>query len=178
MMTLIEFHDHDILTNLVTILSLKPDKVVFIFDQHTNSKEIDFIYMTCHQYLKNLKYEMYPVNSDDLTKLSELTKSIMVKNKNAYVDLTDGNSLMTISGFEEGIENNTILVYADLKNNVIVNVKSNEKLCDIARISLEDFLKAKGACTIDNTHSTPKSESFPTILKMCKYVFAHLKEWK
>lgn len=179
MLVQIEYFDNDSLTNLVSILTIKPDKVIFIYDKETATlKSVQDVYKACKAHLKNLNYEAFSVDSDDLEEICELTQKIIPQNNECIIDLTGGGYLLTIAGYKVGRMNHLPMVYADIRKNHIINVETNEILYKTVTISLKDYLLSKNASCIGTSNEVPGMKEISQYKAMCEYVFRHKFEWK
>jgi hypothetical protein len=183
MVVQIEYFDLDVLTNLISILTMKPDKVIFIYDKDLFKKiAVDNLYKACKAHLKNLEYEMHPVDSDILDLVYETTEKAITKtlpsNSEYIIDLTGGGDLMTIGGYKIGKKYNLRMIYADIRKNQILDVETNQIVKAAVNITLEDYLIAKGATLLGNSHFEPTKENYDGLLSMAKYIFQNLDKWK
>ncbi|MDF2586555.1 MAG: hypothetical protein K0S41_396 [Anaerocolumna sp.] len=184
MIVQIEYFDFDVLTNLISILTMKPDKVIFIYDKDLFKKNaIVHLYNACKTHIKNLEYEMYPVDSDILDDVCILTEKVIAKNTSQdnteyIIDLTGGGDLMTIGGYKVGKKLNLSMIYADIRKNQILDVDTNKIIKNTVNINLEDYLIAKGATLIGNSHFEPTKDNYNRLLDMSRYIFQNLDQWK
>ncbi|MDF2819754.1 MAG: hypothetical protein K0R15_195 [Clostridiales bacterium] len=178
MLVQIEYYDDDSLTNLVSILSMKPDKVIFIYDKEvTERKSIELIFKTCKMHLNDLRHEMYAVDSESLGEVCDLMKRIIPQNDECVVDLTGGIGLMAIGGYKIAKERGLKMIYADIRNNRLIDVDKECIICPTENITLVDYLSAKGAYLIGNSHIEPNRDDFDYLNKMCKFIFKDLSAW-
>lgn len=179
MKTLIEFQDYDVLTNLSSILSVRPDRVIFIYDRNLSTKNsIQYTYEACKEHLPKLEYQIYSINSTNLNSLYGFIKDLVEESKECLIDLTGGSELMVIAGFKAGMDAGASLIYADLVKKHILDIKSNTVFCSFAEIKLEDYVAAKGARLLENSHIEPDVNSYLPIMKMSRIIFNNLYQWK
>ncbi len=179
MLVQIEYFDQDSLTNLISILTIKPDKVVFIYDKdYVALKAVQDICKACKTHLPQLIYEAISVDSDDLDKICDLTQKLISKNHEYIIDLTGGGYLLTIGGYKVGKANNIRMVYADLQKNNIIDVDTHKVLYQTVRVTLRDYLLSKNAICIGTTRELPVESELTIYKRMCDYIFHHKYEWK
>lgn len=175
----IEYYDSDILTNLISIVSMKPDKVIFIYDKDVFSqKSVENVCRASQQHLKDLQYEIYSVDSDNLDEICNLTQKVVPLSDKCIIDLTGGSDLMTIAGYKIGQRLELQMIYADIRKNKILDVIQDNEICDATILTIEDYLTAKGAAFVGNSHLGPKREQYNNILRMANYIFRNLNKWK
>lgn len=175
----IEYYDSDVLTNLISILSMKPDKVIFVYDKDVFSKSsVENIYRAAKVHLENLKYELHSVDSDNLEAICNVTQQLVPIHDECIIDLTGGGDLMTIAGYQIGQRLNLKMIYADIRKNKILEVVTGRILCNTVKLTIEDYLTAKGAAFLGNSHLQPKKEDYKNILLMANYIFHNLSKWQ
>lgn len=179
MTTLIEFYDKDALKNITAPITLKPDKVIFFYDKELKDMSYFKGLDTCFKkHMPNIILEKYPVDILSIDDIYTKTMEVIEQNETCVMELTGGSELMMIAGYKAGSEKKIQLVYTDLVRGVILDLNDNTKKMKAAKLSLSDFIDAKGACFIGNSHTEPPKERYKDILKMSMYLFEHLKEWK
>lgn len=178
MLVQIEYYDKDSLTNLISILSLKPDKVIFIYDKKVSvRKSVEHIIKTCKMHLNDLRHEIYSVDSESLGEVCDLLRRVIPQNDECIVDLSGGIGLMTVGGYKIAKERGLKMIYADIRKKRLIDVDKECLLCPTETITLVDFLSAKGAYLIGNSHLEPNRDNFDLLYKMCKYIFKDLSTW-
>jgi len=179
MLTQIEYFDNDSLTNMISILTIKPDKVIFIYDKDiANLKTVQNVCKACKAHLPGLLYEAFLVDSDDLEVICTLTKKAIPTSGDCIIDLTGGGYLLAIGGYKVGKTSNIQMVYADIRKNHIINVETNEILYQTVNVTLKDYLLSKNATCIGTTNELPVKNLIGNYKAMSKYVFLHKFEWK
>ncbi|MDF2473858.1 MAG: hypothetical protein K0R21_1640 [Anaerocolumna sp.] len=179
MLVQIEYYDNDVLTNLISILSTKPDKVIFIYDKDVfNKNSVENIYRASKVHLNNLQYEIHTVDSDNLEAICTVTQQVVPIHDECIIDLTGGGDLMTIAGYQIGQRLGLQMIYADIRKNKILEVETGKILCNAVKLSIEDYLTAKGAALLGNSHLVPKKEEYKNILLMANYIFHNLSKWQ
>lgn len=176
----IEFFDDENLINLISILSVRPDKVCFIYDNRRFSKkDIDKIYNTCKLHIKDLQYETYSIDSKDINKIYDLILKLIADDEECTIDLTGGSNLMIIAGYKAAIQNKRVkMIYIDTEKKEVLNLEDGQVISKTSSVSLEDYLSSIGAWFLPSSIEPPKVEEFDRIRKMSKYIFNNLSEWR
>ena len=181
MKVLIEYYDKDVLKNIVAPLTLQPDVVVYLHDRNMTDQNVFRSLKTCFEKsMPKLRVEAIPVESESIEKLRAATSKVAERYgaKNCTLELTGGSELMMIAGYQAGQQCGMRMVHTDLVQQCINNAETGEKVCDIVRLTLENFLDAKGAELMGESHRPPAPERYEPIRKMAQYLFRNLKEWK
>ncbi len=176
----IEFFDDENLINLISVLSVKPDKVCFVYDnKNFSKKDIDKIFNTCKVHIKDLQCELHPVNSKNLNEIYDLTLKLIPEDEECVIDLTGGSDLMIIAGYKVATQNDLVkMIYIDIEKEEVINLENGQVISKTSSVSLEDYLSSIGAWFLPNTIEAPKSEDFDRISKMAKYIFNNISEWR
>lgn len=181
MKVLIEYYDKDVLKNIVAPLTLRPDKVIYLYDRGIEDMNVFRSLVTCFQKsMPHIIVEQYPVDISSVEKLRTATCRVIDRygGENCTLELTGGSELMMIAGYQAGMETGTRMVHTDLVKRCITDIETDEKITDTVTLTLENFIDAKGACFMGESHRAPQPEKYEPINKMAKYLFRHLKEWK
>lgn len=181
MKVLIEYYDKDVLKNIMAPLTLRPDKVIYLYDRGMEDMSVFRSLITCFEKsLPHLAVEYYPVEITTVEKLRIATRRVVERYgaENCTLELTGGSELMMIAGYKTGIETGIRMVHTDLVRRCITDIETDEKLADTVTLTLENFIDAKGACFMGESHRPPKPEQYEAIQEMARYLFRHLKDWK
>jgi len=181
MKTLIEFYDKDILKNIVAPLSLKPQKVVYLYDRGITDMTIFTSLEKCLcRSIPGMVLERYPVDIGSVEKIVQQVHHVVDYNgvEGCGMELTGGSELMIIAGFRAGLKRGIQLLHTDLLNNCIEDLNTHEVVAEAVRLTLEDFVDAKGARFIGESHAAPMPSRFEAIKEMAMFLFRHLEEWK
>ena len=181
MKVLIEYYDKDVLKNIMAPLTLRPDKVIYLYDRGMEDMSVFRSLITCFEKsLPHLAVEYYPVEITTVEKLRIATRRVVERYgaENCTLELTGGSELMMIAGYKAGIETGIRMVHTDLVRRCITDIETDEKLADTVTLTLENFIDAKGACFMGESHRPPKPEQYEAIQEMARYLFRHLKDWK
>ena len=156
MKVLIELYDKDTLKNIVAPLTLRPDRVVYLYDKGMDDRDAFRSLMTCFQKnMPNIVVEDIPVDISSVKTLRAAVCRVAERYEaaNCTLELTGGSEL------EMGIR----MVHTDLVKGCITDIETDEKLTDIATLTLENFIDAKGACFMGESHQPPKPERYDAI---------------
>ncbi|WP_458407176.1 Card1-like endonuclease domain-containing protein [Anaerotignum sp.] len=181
MKVLIEYYDKDVLKNIVAPLTLQPDVVVYLHDKGMTDKNVFRSLKTCFaKSMPNIKLESIPVDIRSVEKLRQATFRVAERYgaENCTLELTGGSELMMIAGYKAGLQTGMQMVHTDLVNRCINNVETDEKVCDTVTLTLENFLDAKGAELMGESHRPPQPERYEDIKRMAQFLFRNLQEWK
>ncbi|MCQ4726271.1 DUF1887 family CARF protein [Anaerotignum faecicola] len=179
MTTQIEFYDKDIIKNTLGVLTVKPDKVIYIYDNALDDMYRFVSLEKCFKkHLPNIILEKYPVNILKMNDIYKKVCEVIDENGNCIIDLTGGSELMVIAGYKAGTEKGAKLVYTDIIEEKLVNIENENDFVKTEMLTLSDFVDARGSDFIGNSHAEPDEKDFDNILKMCRYIFNHLSKWR
>lgn len=179
MTTQIEFYDKDVIKNTLGVLTLKPDKVVYIYDKEiTDMNRFVSLEKCFKRHLPHIKVEKYPVDIFSIEQIRKVICGIIKKNDQCTIDLTGGSELMTIAGYKAGSQTGAKLVYTDIVEEKVVNINDESDTVKTEQLTLADFVDAHGAEFIGNSHDHPEEKEFANILEMCNILFTHLNKWR
>ena len=181
MKVLIEYYDKDVLKNIVAPLTLHPDVVVYIHDKGMTDMNVFRSLRTCFEKsMPGIKVENVPVDIRSVEGLRQVTCRVANRYgaENCTLEMTGGSELMMIAGYKAGIQTGMQMIHTDLVERRINDVETGEKVCDAAMLTLENFLDAKGAELMGESHRPPQPERYKDITEMAKFLFRNLKDWK
>jgi len=179
MITQIEFYDKDTIKNILACFTIKPDRIVFIYDKQIISRKRFICLENCFKRrLPDIIFETKPVDINDVNEIYNVTIGIIKKYKNCVMDITGGSELMTVAGSKAGIETGIKIYYTDIINGRVENLADKNDFLPAATLQLEDYIIARGAHFSKSSHMEPKTERFEAILEMCKYIFKNIKKWR
>ena len=179
MQVLIKYYDKDVLKNIMAPLTLRPDKIVFLYDKGITDMSIFYGLKKCFKrHMPEMVFEKYPVNILQLSDTYEKTVNLISKSDYVAIDLTGGSELMLLAGFKAGSEKDVRLYYTDMIDGDIIDLKTETRVKKIIRLSLEDFVEAKGARFIGNSHVEPDPKRYKDILEMSRILFENLATWQ
>ena len=104
MLTQIEFYDKDTIKNILACLSIKPDRIVFLYDNQIADMNRFVSLENCFKnHLPDIIFETEPVDISDVLDIFNKTKMLINKYGNCVMDITGGSELMTVAGVKAGI---------------------------------------------------------------------------
>ncbi len=181
METLLEFYDKDVLKNIMAVLTLRPKKVIFLYDKEIQDLTCFRSLEKCFQrHMPQIKLETYPINILSLNQIYSTTCRLIEREgaEGFAMELTGGSELMMIAGYKAGSEKGVKLLYTELASKSILDLDREEVVAKTIQLTLEDFVDARGACFIGESHKPPAEDRYDAILRMARYLFRHLFEWK
>ncbi len=180
MKVLIEYYDKDVLKNIMAPLTLQPDKVIYLYDRGMQDMNVFRSLETCFKTHWKTKVETIPIDNSTVEKIRQATCRIMERYpaEDCMLELTGGSELMMIGGYKAGREMGVKMLHTDLVRKCISDIETDEEIAKTVTLTLEDFLNAKGACLMGESHRPPQPEKYEAIQKMARYLFTHLPEWK
>lgn len=176
----IEFLDKNIVSALVSVYTMKPERVIYLYDAKmvgdNMRKELE---EAVRSRLQKTAVQYVPVNmlrmEDIREKLQEIVK--IYRNKEIQIDITGGSEIMTACGFMIAQENHLLLTYVDFHSGHIIDVFTAKRLIKTESVRLEDYLRAIGGKFMADYKYTPRERDFDRILSMAKVIFANEKKW-
>ena len=179
-MVQIQFLDQDIVAALVPAYTMKPERVVFLYDtrevSENNRKEV-MEALKARLPKVQVQYERTNMLAMEEIKasLEKVIKSFQTKE--IQIDITGGTELMTACGIMIAKEHDLVATYADFYSEQIRNVFTMERMGEICHVTLADYLTSIGGKLMSSSHHTPKENDFERILSMAKIVFSNEKKW-
>lgn len=179
-MVQIRFLDKNAVSALVPVFSMKPERVVFLYDTRVvsknNRREVEEAIRkrfpkTAVQYICVNMLSIGDVRAE----LEEIVD--IYKEKEIQIDITGGTEIMTACGLMAAQEHKLMLTYADFYSGYIFNVLTCEQIKEIEPVRLEDYLRAIGGKYMSSSRHTPAEKDFDRILSMAKIIFANEKKW-
>lgn len=178
----IDFFDKDIVSTLLPISTMKPDKVYFLIDKRSiTGRDPENTSRAINNMLPDTEIEYIPVTVDDLSDIYEKLKALaeaLVDRSDACIDLTGGTELMSACGYRISKEYDVLPIYVDVRREHVINAETGEIIKPINHISLEDCLTIIGAKRLRDSHDLPKEEEFDSIINVCNVVFKHVDDWQ
>ena len=179
MRTVIEFYDKDIIKNIMGVLALKPDRVVFLYDSELKDHHAFTSLENCFRvHIPNLIFETRSVDINNLNGMYTAAELVIRGSDESFVDLTGGSEMMIIAGYKTAAIPNNTVVHTDLIRGFVFDVETNAVIANLPKLSLSDFFNARGAVLSGNSHNAPQPEDFDIILDMGGHIFRNQKTWK
>lgn len=176
----IRFLDKNVVSTLVPVYSMKPEKVVFLYDTRmvgeNMRKEVE---EAIRSRLPKTSVQYIRVNMLRLEDVKyELEQTVQShKDKEVHIDITGGSEIMTACGLMVGQEHNLMLTYVDFYSGHMLNVMTSERICKTETVTLEEYLKAIGGKYLSSSRHTPEEKDFDRIMDMAQIIFANEKKW-
>ncbi|HIS70355.1 MAG TPA: DUF1887 family protein [Candidatus Gallacutalibacter stercoravium] len=179
---LIELYDHDQINNLAVVLSLRPKKVVFLYNQARHSrKKLDDLACACHRILPNLEFDAQPLTGASLEEIRDCCKLAIRRNPNCYVDVTGGGELAAIGAYLACVGSFTPIFRVDVERGLLYSAygcKSMEGPLPACGLTMDALLLAHGAAVGGYGHPTPDEASYSGLLSYCRAIFQDVPAWK
>lgn len=179
---LVKIYDNEQINNLISVMSLRPKKVIFLYDANESKKEnLENLEEACISCIPDLNFEFASINSQDLDDISKKCKRIIHSNPKAYFDITGGEELFVIGVYLACTKNFIPIFKLDTTHETILNIygcKHLEGDLKIPHLGMDVLLKSKGACISGDLHPTPPKELFKPILEFCGIIFNNIPVWK
>ncbi len=177
-MTLIEFFDKDTIKNILAVLTLKPERVVYIYDSAISDTKYFTALKKCFKkHISNICVERIPVDINDVGDIYNKTCGVIEKYKNCAMELTGGSELMMIAGHKAGLDKKIKMYYTDIAAGKMMDIDDPDFEMKTEQLTLDDFMDAKGAEFVGESHREPDEKNYDDILNMCHYIFRNLRNW-
>ncbi len=176
----IQFLDYNVIDALVPALTLKPEHLVFIYDQNKISEKYT------ENLTKALKAHLAGMNiafvNADMYRISDIMDKIKKgvsehAGEKVCIDITGGSEIMTAAGFLLSEKFAFQIVYTNLAKGSIFDVMKEQEIAKVNHISLDDYMTAIGAKRSDDSHPVPCEKEYRNICNVAEYLFDHLSEW-
>ena len=180
-MVQIDFFDKDIVSTLLPVTTMEPDKVCFLIDKRkVASKEAQNVEIAIKKRLVNTVVEYNPVDIERLDDIYENLVRVVKENsgEECHIDLTGGTELMSACGYRVAKEFNIMPVYVDVRREHLLNVETGEVLCDVKHLTLDDCLTATGAKRLRDSRDIPPEEEFDSIIEISEVIFDNILDWQ
>ena len=180
-MVQIDFFDNDIVSTLLPVTTMEPDKVCFLIDRRSeNSKASFYVREAIIKRLPDTEVEFIPVDIESIEDIQNKIIDIINTNEGLveYIDLTGGSELMSACGYKVAHEYNITPIYVDFRREHILNVETAEPICDIKHITIDDCLTAIGAKRLRDSRELPPEEEFDDIVAVSEAIFDNLLDWQ
>lgn len=178
-MTLIEFFDKDTIKNILAVLTLKPERVVYIYDDAiTDNKYFTALKKCFGKHIPNINLETVSVDNNNINDIYVKACNVIEKYGNCSMELTGGSELMMIAGYKAGAEKNIKMLYTDIAEGKITDIDDTKWSINTTVLTLDDFIDAKGAAYVGELHREPSEDKYDNILSVCGHIFRHLRQWR
>lgn len=176
----IRFLDKNVVSTLVPVYSMKPEKVVFLYDTRMVGENLrKEVEEAIRSRLPETKVQYLRVNMLRLEDVKyELEQTVRnYKDKEVHIDITGGSEIMTACGLMAAQEHHLMLTYVDFYSGHMINVLTSERICKTETVTLEEYLKAIGGKYMSSSRHTPEKKDFDRIMEMAQIIFANEKKW-
>ena len=176
----IRFLDKNVVSTLVPVYSMKPEKVVFLYDTRMVGENLrKEVEEAIRSRLPKTSVQYLRVNMLRLEDVKyELEQTVQTyKDKEVHIDITGGSEIMTACGLMAAQEHHLTLTYVDFYSGHMLNVLTSERICKTETVTLEEYLKAIGGKYMSSSRHTPEEKDFERIMDMAQIIFANEKKW-
>lgn len=180
-MVQIQFLNKDnIVGALVPAFSMKPERVVFLYDtrvaSENNMREVE---ETIRLRLPKTAVQFIRTNMLRLADVkAELEKIVKIyKNKGIQIDITGGTEIMSACGLLVAQEYGLTTTYVDFYSGYMINVLTSERLEKLENVTLEEYLRGIGGKYLSSSRHTPEEQDFDRIMSMAQIILANKKKW-
>lgn len=180
-MVQIDFFDKDIVSALLPVATMEPDKVCFLIDKRSiTGKGPKNVEEAIRKRLPNTEVEFVPVDTDSLADIYEnLTRLINAhEGEVGCIDLTGGSELMSACAYRAAREFGITAIYVDARRENVLNVETGEVIKAVNHLTLDDCLNAIGAKRLRDSRELPPEEEFDDIIAVSEVIFDHIVDWQ
>lgn len=180
MNTLIEFYDRSVLKNMVAVLALKPDYLIFFYDREQFTHfEVYSTFEACKKYVPNMRVELRSVDYHDYAMIEQKISRCIEENSGDTIgfDLTGGSELMTIAGYRAGAAANVSVFFSDIYKNEIIDLSGKWPLQKSTPFDLADMISAGGGQLVGFTDTQWLSKRIKNLCEMSEAILAAPKKW-
>ena len=176
----IQFLDKNVVGALAPAFSMKPERIVFLYDTRVVSengmREMKEALMV---RLPRVQVQYERTNMLSLDEIKAALEKVITTNeqKEVQIDITGGSEIMTACGLMMAKEYELVPTYVDFYSNQVRNVLTMERLANIEQVTLADYLTALGGKYMSSSRHTPEEKDFERILSMAKVIFSNEKKW-
>ena len=176
----IQFLDNNVVGALVPAYTMKPERVVFLYDERIVTRR-GMKDITDALMLRLPKVQVDFVRGDmhNLADIWEKLSQVLGRfgKQEIQVDITGGTEIMTACGLLLCKEHTLTPTYVDFYQGQVFDVFTREKLAEVDHLTLNEYLCAIGGKHLDNSRETPEKKDFDRVMRMAEYVFAHQRQW-
>lgn len=177
-MTLIEYFDKDTIKNILAVLTLKPKRIVYLYDRDISDDKYFSALKKCFKkHIAGVEVISIAVNSNSVQDIYEKTIWAIDKYDITAMEMTGGSELMMIAGHKAGYEKKIKMYHTDIAGGKLHDIDDPTFSMDTAVLTLDDFIDAKGACFVGESHNEPDEKNYDAILEMSRYIFRNLRDW-
>ncbi len=182
MKCLVKIYDTEQINNLISILSFRPRKVIFLYDNRcTKVENLSDIESACVECVEDISFEFVSIDTQSLDDIKSKCKRIIRYNKECVFDITGGEELTPIGVYLSCINGFIPVFKLDIDLKKLVNVYGCSEISDefvVPDLNLETIMLSKGAQLSSCLHPTPEDTQFEFLLSFCQVVFSNINSWK
>ncbi|MBQ6811568.1 MAG: DUF1887 family protein, partial [Agathobacter sp.] len=176
----IQFLDKNVVSALVPVFSMKPERVIFLYDtKECGENLLKEVAEALKSRMPKLEIQYERTNMLSIEEVrGELENLIKVfGNREIQIEITGGTEVMTACGLMAAREHNLTATYVDFYSKHIINIFTRERLAEIRHVTLADYLTAIGGKYMSSSRHTPEEKDYERILSMAKVIFSNEKKW-
>lgn len=180
MKTLIEFYDRSVLKNMVAVLALKPDCLIFFYDKEQFTHfEVYSTFEACKKYIPNMRVELRNVGYHGYAMIEKKISRCIEENSGNMIgfDLTGGSELMTIAGYKAGIRAGVSVFFSDVCKNEIVDLSGKWPAHRSIPFELSDMICAGGGQLVGFTDPAWLSKHIKNLSALAKDILKAPEKW-
>ncbi|MFR8318006.1 MAG: Card1-like endonuclease domain-containing protein [Catenibacillus sp.] len=177
---LIEFYHKNILDNMISVLSLKPDVLMIYFDPERYSHtDVYDIYLACQKYIPHLRLETGTYPSADFKKIDEkLNAYVSGQPKDSLtIDLTGGNELTAVASYRCALLGSIRLVYSSVQHSRVCNLFEPEKKYGCHYFELADIIEADGGRIVSASDSETLNKEKRHLMNLTRVILENVPLW-
>ncbi len=176
----IQFLDKNVVGALVPVFTMKPERVVFLYDTRVvGENALKEMSEALKGRMPKIEIQYERTNMLSMEEIREELENLIkvFQNKEIQIDITGGSELMTACGLMTAKEHELVATYADFYSGQMRNVITMERLGELVSVTLADYLTALGGKYMSSSRHTPEEKDFDRILSMAKIIFSNEKKW-
>lgn len=153
MFTIIEFFDRDPLENVISLLMLKPDKVIFLGNEPLfNDNDIKNTESFIKRRLPEIKTEYIKTERYNFDGISTTLKNAVNSEDCCMIDLTGGKELFLVCAGITAKEHNVPMFHIDIANQRFIPVHNCEGFIKLHNpvLSVHDYILLNGGAINDS----------------------------
>lgn len=180
-MVQIDFLDGNVINNLVPVYTLQPNTLCIIYDDKRYRRKV---LKGFEEAVRNkdsfIEIKEYACDSTNFEEINRLLEQIISEHSEEQIvaDITGGPELMIAGACMIGKQGRLTPVYFDEDKNIVFSVFDSSICYKAKRITMDDYVMARGAKHYNNSRSLPSENEFESITRMSEKIFDYLEEWK
>ncbi len=176
----IAFLDKNIVSALVPVYSMKPERVIYLYDSKVvGENTLREVEEAIRSRVPRIAVQYVRVNMTRLEdirgQLEQLVDTYTAKD--IQIDITGGSELMTACGFLVAKDHNLMLSYGDFHSEYMLDATTAQRIRPMETVTLEDYLRGIGGKYLSSSRHTPQEADYERLLDMAEIIFANEKKW-